>query len=241
MHRLQAVRKGLPRRNDALKGRGLLDGIRKKRKLINIFIAVAAFGSWAAMTLYGQSMLAEPGLGNLRFFTVLSNLLAGIAAVTWLVMSGRGGEGLRKAETLKFVAAAAVGLTFTVVMVFLGPLYGYPMMFSGANLFFHLLIPLAAAGEIIFLSDAEYTGRDNMLAVIPTLVYGSVYLLNNIINGIGEWPDTNDWYSFLRWGYPVGIAIFAIACVITWLIGLMMRKCNAAHRLKNDRGGNTGK
>ena len=207
-----------------------MDG--KARKIVNIFIAVASIGSWIAMTLYGQSMLAEPGLSNLRFFTVLSNLLAGIAAVVWLVMSGRGGAGLRRAETLKFVAAAAVGLTFVVVMVFLGPLYGYPMMFTGANLFFHLLIPLAAAGEIIFLSDTGYTARDNMLAVIPTLVYGSVYLLNNIINGIGEWPDTNDWYSFLMWGYPAGVAIFALTCVITWLIGFMMRKCNAARRKK---------
>ena len=212
------------------KGRRLLDG--RKRKYVNIFIAVAAFGSWIAMSLYGQSMLAEPGLSNPRYFTVLSNLLTGTAAVIWLAVSDRGGEGLRRAETLKFVAAAAVGLTFTVVMVFLGPLYGYPMMFTGANFFFHLIIPLVAAAEIIFLSDAAYTARDNLLAVIPTLIYGSIYLLNNYINGIGEWPDTNDWYSFLRWGYPVGIAIFAIACVITWLIGLMMRKCNAAHRLK---------
>ena len=105
------------------------------------------------------------------------------------------------------------------------------------NLFFHLLVPLAAVAEIIFLSDVAYTARDNMLAVVPTLLYGSVYLLNNFINGIGEWPDTNDWYSFLRWGYPVGIAIFAITCAITWLIGLMMRKCSAARRMKNNGKG----
>ena len=76
-----------------------MDG--RKRKYVNIFIAVAAFCSWIAMTLYGQSMLSEPGLGNLRFFTVLSNLLAGTAAVIWLAVSGRGGEDLRRAETLK--------------------------------------------------------------------------------------------------------------------------------------------
>ena len=122
---------------------------KKTRRIVNICIAAAAFGSWIAMTLYGQSMLAEPGLSNLRFFTVLSNLLAGAAAVIWLVMSGKGGEGLKKAETLKYIAAAAVGLTFTVVMIFLGPLYGYPMMLTGANFFFHLLVPIAAVAEII--------------------------------------------------------------------------------------------
>ena len=205
-----------------------MDG--RKRKYINIFIAVAAFGSWIAMSLYGQSMLAEPGLGNLKFFTVLSNLLTGIAAVIWLIVPEKDAESRRKAETLKYVAAAAVGLTFTVVMVFLGPLYGYPMMFAGANLIFHLVVPLAAVAEVIFLSDAEYTAKDNMLTIVPTLLYGTVYLLNNLINGIGEWPDTNDWYSFLHWGYPAGIAIFAVARAITWLIGLMMRKCGAARR-----------
>ena len=55
-------------------------------------------------------------------------------------------------------------------------------------------------------------------------ISGAGYLLNNIINGIGEWPDTNDWYSFLTWGYPAGIAIFAVICAVTWLLGLAMRK-----------------
>ena len=131
-------------------------------------------------------------------FKVLSNLLAG--------------------------AAAAVGLTFMVVMVFLGPLYGYPMMFTGANLFFHLLIPIAAMAEIIFLSDTGFTRRDNRLTILPPLLYGTGYLGNNIINGIGEWPDTNDWYSFLAWGYPMGIVIFAVICAVAWLLGLMLRQ-----------------
>ena len=187
------------------------------------------------MTLYGSGTLAEHGLRNLRYFTILSNLLAALAAVIWLAGSGRDRSGLKAAERLKYVAAAAVALTFTVVMVFLGPLYGYPMMFAGPNLFLHLIVPLTAVAEIIFLSDAGYTARDNALAVIPTLLYGAVYLLNNYINGIGEWPDTNDWYSFLAWGFPVGIAIFVIACVITWLLGFLMRKCNAARRCREGR------
>ena len=47
---------------------------------------------------------------------------------------------------------------------------------------------------------------------------------NNLINGIGEWPDTNDWYLFLTWGYPVGVLIFIVICAVTWLLGLAMRK-----------------
>ena len=207
---------------------------RRIRKIVNVFIIIAVMGSWLTMTFYGNGTLSENGLRNLRFFTILSNLLAALAAAIWLAVSGRSDAGRRTAERLKYIAAAAVGLTFTVVMVFLGPLYGYPMMFAGPNLFLHLLVPLTAIAEVIFLSDAVYTARDNALAVIPTLLYGAVYLLNNYINGTGEWPDTNDWYSFLRWGYPVGIAIFLIACVITWLIGLLMRKCSAVRRHRTE-------
>ena len=84
---------------------------------------------------------------------------------------------------------------------------------AGPNLFLHLLVPLAAIAEIIFLSDTVYTARDNALAVIPTMLYGAVYLLNNFINGM---------------------AIFMIICVITWLIGLLMRKCSAARRRRTE-------
>jgi len=97
-------------------------------------------------------------------------------------------------------------------------------MLTGPNLFLHLLTPVIAVAEMVFLSDTDFTRKDNRLVVIPPLLYGTVYLANNIINGTGEWPDTNDWYLFLAWGYPLGIMIFAIICVVTWLLGLMMRK-----------------
>jgi len=116
-------------------------------------------------------------------------------------------------------------------MVFLGPLYGYPAMLVGANLFMHLITPVTAIAEVIFLSDVEYTRRDNALVMISPLLYGSFYLGNIAINGIGEWPDTNDWYLFFTWGFPVGMVIFAVIFAVTWLLGFLMRK---AKRTKRD-------
>ena len=92
------------------------------------------------------------------------------------------------------------------------------------NLFFHLITPVVSIAEIVFLSDRTYTKWENNLTVIPPFVYGAAYVGNILINGIGEWPDRNDWYSFLIWGYPAGILIFAVICLVTWLIGLLMRK-----------------
>ena len=189
---------------------------------MNIFLVIAVLGSWIAIFVSASGTLMQNGLNSMQYFTVLSNLLEGFASVVWLVSSGRNGKASSngngrtssnrtgkassQAELLKYIAAAAVGLTCVVVLAFLGPLYG------------------VAIAEIIFLSDAEYTRRDNRLVMLSPLVYGAFYLGNNIINGIGEWPDTNDWYLFLTWGYPVGILIFAVICVVTWLLGFAMRK-----------------
>ncbi len=196
----------------------------KIRKLVNIFLVIAVAGSWYAILFFSTGPLVQNGIGSMKYFTVLSNLFEGVASVIWLISTYKNGKAGIKVECLKYIAAAAVGLTCVTVLVFLGPLYGYLAMFVGGNLFMHLLTPVIAIAEMIFLSDTAFTSKDNRLVVLSPLIYGVFYLGNNLINGIGEWPDTNDWYQFLAWGYPVGILIFAVICVVTWLLGLAMRK-----------------
>ena len=129
-----------------------------------------------------------------------------------------------RVEIIKYIAAASVGLTCATVLFFLGPIYGYPAMFEGFNLPLHLINPVVAILEIIFLSDVKYTRRDNLLVIIPPFLYGLGYIANILINGIGQWPDTNDWYFFFHWGYPVGALIYVVLLTVTWLIGLLIRK-----------------
>jgi hypothetical protein len=125
-------------------------------------------------------------------------------------------------EKLKYAAAVSVGLTFTVVMTFLGQIYGYRMMFSGSSLWFHGLIPLLAMTEFIFCNKTPMSSKDNFWAVVPMLAYGIVYVGNIFINGI----KGNDWYGFIRWGYGVGAVIFMVILGITYLIGFLLRKLN---------------
>lgn len=209
-----------------------MDKQSRVRRYVNILLVVLVFGSWLGVFFFGSGSLIQNGFGSLRYFTMLSNLFAGFTAIAWLVSTGRSEDGRasERVERIKYIAAASVGLTCAVVLFFLGPLYGYPAMFAGYNLPFHLIVPVIAILEIIFLSDAAYTRRDNLLAVIPPLIYGIVYLANILINGIGEWPDTNDWYFFFYWGYPVGMLIYAVILTATWLIGLLMRKLQRAGR-----------
>ena len=198
------------------------------RLILNILMAGIVIAAWAHMYFAGGGVLAGEGFSNLRFYTVLSNLLEGIASVIWIIAFAKASGSAVPAwvETLKYIAATSVFLTFTIVAVFFGPLYGHENLYLGANLWFHLLIPIIAVVEMMFLSGRIITARDNRLALYPTILYGVVYVLNNLINGIGTWPDTNDWYGFLLWGYPVGVLIFISIGVVTWLLDRLIRLVN---------------
>lgn len=127
---------------------------------------------------------------------------------------------------LKLSAAAAVMVTFLVVACFFGPLYGYGQLYLGSNLWFHLIIPLLAIVEFCLL-DGEIPFRKTLLSGVPALVYGCVYLGNVLINGKGEWPNTNDWYGFLNWGYGPAMAIFFIIVLVSWGVACLLRWINS--------------
>ncbi len=184
------------------------------RSGLNLFMAFIIVVLWLKMALTTSSTaFMAGGFRTLRYFTILSNLLEAFACIL-LIIKGN--------EKVKYVAAVSVALTFTVVMVFLGPIFGYPLMFRGSSLCFHGLIPLLSMAEFIFCNKKPMNSKDNLWAVMPMLVYGIGYVGNILINGIPR----NDWYGFMRWGYGVGSIIFIVILGVTYLIGLLLRKLN---------------
>ncbi len=212
----------------------------KKRSVfpivIDILIAILVPLVWlSTLFVRGEAGTLEPvGFRGLRFFTVLSNLVAGLASQIYLLSrikrgSSTGDEEIRKTASLplklKLVSAVAVAITFFTVLLFLGPLYGYRYMYTGSNLFFHLLIPLLTMiGVTLTELEVQFTKKDILLTALPVLIYGVLYIGNILVNGIGEWPNTNDWYGFLNWGYPVGILIFVVLIGISIAIGAAISK-----------------
>ena len=198
------------------------------RIVVNGLIAAAVVVGTVMMMVGADGVLLSNGWNSLKYFTVLSNLFEGVASLLWLAFAVCTAEHAppKAVEAVKYVACVCVGLTFVTVMVFLGPLYGYPFMFAGANLFFHLLIPVASMAEFVLMNATPMTLRHNLEATLPTLLYGSVYLINILFNGVGEYPDTNDWYGFVNWGLPVGIVIFAMISMAAFVIGLALRRLN---------------
>ena len=122
------------------------------RIMINIFTAIMPFVAWLMMFLGPSAILSSEGIQSLRYFTVQSNLCEGFASLAWLVNQVRKKE-THHFEVLKFISCQNVFLTFAIVMVFLGPLFGYGAMFAGGNFWLHLVIPIVALAEMVFLSE----------------------------------------------------------------------------------------
>ena len=196
-----------------------------------LIVICVAYGTWLMLTRGGDGTgLISSGLENLKYYTVLSNLFCGIVALAELVMH------IRKSKfdftMLKFMAATVTGLTAVIIAAFLQPAYPDLNMYQGSNLWFHLIVPIIAAAECIFTSDVAsmLTFGRTMLTMIPSAVYGLFYAVNILIKGIGTWPDTNDWYGFLNWGWPVGIIIFLVIIIVTWLVSLALWMLNKLWR-----------
>ena len=191
---------------------------------VKLAAGVLVFGAWLLMIRSAAGTLSDTGVRSLRYFTVLSNFLCGIAALIHFFFLALRKTAPRWVLRLSYIGTAAVGVTLMVVLLFLGPLYGYREMLKGANLWFHLLIPLLAILDHILLEPGERPEfRDTFLCLIPAFLYGVVYAVNIALNGTGEWPNTNDWYLFFRWGVPVGIVIYAAILLLNWGIALTLR------------------
>ena len=198
--------------------------------LCHLAICLTVFIVWGRTFFVSEDggFLLASGLGNLKYFTVLSNLLEGAASLIyalWLIRSWHGPWAAPAVlRRLHFAAATSVMLTFAVVMAFLGPVYGYRYMFTGFNLFFHLLVPLASAAVFCLVDrDGPVPFRDTFYAVLPMLLYGVVYSLNLIINGVGQRPNTNDIYGFARGGVPGAVLAFVSILVGVWGLALLIR------------------
>lgn len=170
-----------------------------------------------------EGALQSSGIENFKFYTVLTNVFCGIVASVFLVFKILKKD-TEKIRVLKLAAVVGVAITFAVVAFMFGPLYGFLQFYKRGNLYFHLLLPVTAMIEFIFVKRRKIPFKFTVFAAIPTLLYGIGYLLNILINGIGgPWPDTNDFYGFLNWGWPLGIAIFTGIPLTAFVVACLFR------------------
>lgn len=171
-----------------------------------------------------KGKLLQHGIHALKYFTVLSNLLAIIVAAfnaVFMLVSGIETEFPIWLAELNFMAAVSVALTFLTVMLYLGRLYGYAEMLKGPNFELHLTAPLCmVACFLLCINLPQMTIRSTFLAVLPMFLYGLWYTSNILINGVIPGKNTNDFYGFARAGVKTIPIVFAFMLVFTWLIAV---------------------
>lgn len=207
--------------------------VRKVSLVMNLGIVAAVLVTWVRMMLaVGEgTVFTARGLGSLRYFTVLSNLLAAAASAVYGICLVRLTAGYMNAVPrgvvlLKYAGAVSVALTLLTVLLFLGPTAkdGFASMFLGVNLWFHLIVPVLAIADFCLLNpDGPLGMADSLWACLPMALYALYYLGNILRNGV----EKNDWYGYLRGGIPIGAVIALATFLGTWGVALLMR---LAHR-----------
>lgn len=195
--------------------------------VINAIVALFSVVAWLQLLVMGDTdsrKLAEKGLGSLRYFTVLSNLLSGAASVAYLVVRTTSGNGIPSwLLTLKLVSAAAVMLTFLTVLLLLAPQKGWRAMYASGNLWLHLILPVLAALDCcLFVPVGTLPFSSTLLAFLPTAVYGVWYIGTVLVFGTERDGKVYDFYGFFQWGVSRLPVVIAVMLAASWVSALCM-------------------
>ena len=196
--------------------------------VLEILVVLTTIGSWMRMYLTGGgSLLSSRGLMSLKYYTTLSNIFAGIAAVIMIVVLARTKSGKVPvwAAVTKFASAATVSVTFLVTLFFLAPTMGIGGLYKGELMFMHAVGPVLTVVSFFMNRDLpEMKTSSALWATLPTILYGGVYSANIMLNGVGSGMNTNDWYGFAAAGVHTVPFVYALMVLLTYLLSRVMRK-----------------
>ena len=182
--------------------------------IVNLLITVCAVAA-----VLGHRKTA-PFRKILRYFTALSNLLCAAAALI-VALCRLSGDLPYAVGVLKYVGTAAVSVTFLTVVFFLGPTLGYKLMFSGPDLWLHLVCPALAILSYALWDKPDMPLRAVLLGFLPVPIYSAMYIYRVLF--APEARRWKDFYGFNRGGkWPLSRVIMALASLLVsallWLI-----------------------
>ena len=182
--------------------------------IVNFIIVVCAAGATLMHTK------KAPFHVLLRYFTVLSNLLCALAALV-VALCRLGGDLPCWAGVLKYVGTAAVTVTLLTVVCFLGPTLGWKLMFTGPDLWLHLVCPVLAIVSLLLWDKPAMPFGMVFLGFAPVPIYGAMYIYR--VLWAPEARRWKDFYGFNRDGkwlrsyIAMAIGSFLVSLVL-WLI-----------------------
>lgn len=192
---------------------------------ILVFLLVVA-GTIIMMVDKGDDLVARD-ITVFKYFTFQSNVFMALVAAVFgyyqfLVIRGKFDKIPQILGIFNLIGTNAVTLTFAVVIAFLVPQYGFISMYKSANLFFHLLVPVAAMVNYIFFAESEqYRLAFTPLAVVPCFLYGIVYF--SVVVALEAYGDPKiDFYFFGKNGPVIGAISFLIVLIVAYGLALAL-------------------
>lgn len=191
--------------------------------ILNIIIAVIVIYGIFVMQFpkvlrwADDGILESTGVGMFRFYTTDSNFLMAIIALLAIpfdIKKIRNDDQITPSwiSILYHVGTAAIALTFLVVIAYFAPVFGlWHRMYTNANLFYHLIVPvLAMTNAIFFRSERCLSPFSILYGIIPMALYSILYMIQLQVSGnpvitdpkTGAVTYPNDWYGFAH--IPVG-------------------------------------
>ena len=155
----------------------------------------------------------------LRFFTVLSNILCALSALLVAVFR-LAGDIPNGVLIFKHVGTAAVTVTLLVTVFYLWPiLKDFKGLFSGTNLFLHVLCPLFAILSLVAWDKPAGGFGIVLLGVLPVLIYGGWYMYHVLKAPEGRRWD--DFYHLAGGGKYGWLISFGAVALLNFLISLV--------------------
>lgn len=156
---------------------------------------------------------SESGLGTLRMYTTLSNIVAAVAASLCIPFQI---DGLRKNKyklphwivTVMYIGVTGVAITFLFAISIISVAQGFVQsMFLKSNLFLHTINPIFFI--ILFtlaISDAEIKFKESYLAFIPLVIYCILYFIMVFV--VHEWRDHYRTNTYVPW--PLSLVLVLV-------------------------------
>ena len=195
--------------------------------IVMTFVAVSL-----SLADYFESGSSEAGIGTLKMFTTISNIIAAFAAAMCLPFQI---DGLRRDRyklpswivTVMYAGAVGVFLTFFTAATLISAYQGFvKTMLTKSSLFMHTINPLLITVLfVLVVSDEHISFSRSFISVIPIVIYMIVYFIMVFV--VGAWADHYKTNAFIPW--PVSLLLmiavsFGVCQLLRFLHNLMNKR-----------------
>ena len=195
--------------------------------ILNILNFLLVLTGVILMVTIGSKALGTSDITVFKYFTFQSNVFMGAVAFIYaifqlLILLNKRDKLPHVLLVFNHVGVTAVSLTFLVVIFFLAPGYGFNLMYNGANLFFHGIVPVVAMVNFMFIEkECQIKFKETAFAAIPSLLYGIVYFIN--VASKNAYGDIKvDFYMFGANGPLIGAFNFIAIVSIAYGFGVVL-------------------